>query len=180
MASIKILAGDFVAGKRGTFSFGILIMPTPEHPFFGEQIPLAKVMRVSAVNKEIDHCTGAAVGRGLVGAIIAGPAGAIIGAATTNHKSEVTFEAEFEGGRRLLATATTAVFTKLLAAAFDYKPPPVVDPDAERHAAIDRADATVSAYLDRQHKSRLLAQSATDRAAPRMPEPSGPRFGKRR
>jgi hypothetical protein len=39
----------------------------------------------------------------------------------------VTFEAGFEGGRRLLATTNTATYTRLLGAAFDYKPPSPVD-----------------------------------------------------
>ena len=48
---------------------------------------------------------------------------AVIGFNTTNHTSNVTFEAEFEGGRRLLATTDTTTYTRLLGAAFDYKPP---------------------------------------------------------
>jgi hypothetical protein len=149
MARIKVHGGDFVPGASGSFSFGVLRLPTPGGFIFGgipltthEQIPLSKLMRVEAINKEMKHRTGAAVGRGLLGATIAGPIGsvagvlfggplgiiaagttALVGFTTTNHKSEVTFEAEFEGGRRLLATTNTATYIKLLAAAFDYKPP---------------------------------------------------------
>jgi hypothetical protein len=43
----------------------------------------------------------------------------------------VTFEAEFEGGRRLLATTDSATYTTLLGAAFDYKPP-------QERAALDQ------------------------------------------
>jgi hypothetical protein len=148
MASIKILGGDFIAGRSGAFKSGVLTLPTPEHSFCGEEIPVTMVMRVEAVNKEMKHRTGAAVGRGAVAAMIGGPIGAvgavlggpagiavavtsaIVAFRTTNHTSDVTFEAEFEGGRRLLATTNTATYTKLLAAAFDYKPPlarPVVN-----------------------------------------------------
>jgi hypothetical protein len=124
MARINIHGGDFAVGQSGTFAFGVLTMPPPGRPFFGacEKIPLNKVMRVEAVNKEMRHRTGAALGRGLAGVMISGPIGAIVGFTTTNHASDVTFEAEFEGGRRLLATTNTATYTKLLAAAFDYKP----------------------------------------------------------
>jgi hypothetical protein len=147
MAKIAVHGGDFVAGESGTFTFGVLTLPTAGPSFLGipltkrEEIPLSKVMRIEAVNKEMKHRTGVAVGRGAVAAMIAGPIGsvgavlggptgiavavtsAIIGFNTTNHTSNVTFEAEFEGGRRLLATTNTATYTKLLAAAFDYKPP---------------------------------------------------------
>ena len=147
MASIKIHGGDFVAGRSGTFSFGVLTLPTPYDSWHGipvsrwEKIPFSKVMRVEAVNKEMKHRTGAAVGRGLVGGMLGWPMGAVasvlggppgvvvgltsalIGFTMTNHRSNVTFEAEFEGGRRLLATTNTATYTKLLAAAFNYKPP---------------------------------------------------------
>jgi len=147
MATIKVHGGDFVAGQSGTFRFGVLTLPTPSRYFFlvgSEKIPLSKVMRVEAVNKEERHRTGAAVGRGAVAAMIAGPIGSIftvlggptgtavalasgiIGYNTTNHSSDVTFEAEFEGGQRLLATTDTATYTKLLGAAFDYKPPSAV------------------------------------------------------
>lgn len=145
MASIKIHGGDFVAGRSGTFRFGVLTLPTPYDSWHGipvsrwEKIPLSKVMRVEAVNKEMRHRPGAAVGRGLVGGMLGWPMGAVasvlggppgvvvgltsavIGFTMTNHRSNVTFEAEFEGGRRLLATTDTATYTKLLAAAFDYK-----------------------------------------------------------
>jgi hypothetical protein len=134
MAKIKVHGGDFVAGESGKFSFGVLTLPTP-NSFLGiftgsEKIPLSKVMRVQAVNKETRHRTGAAVGRGLVGGmlggLVSGPVGltsAVIGFTMTNHTSDVMFEAEFEGGRRLLATTNTTTYSKLLAAAFDYKPP---------------------------------------------------------
>jgi hypothetical protein len=145
MATIKVHGGDFVAGEKGSFTFGVLTLPMRGGSFFGipvskkENIPLSTVMRVQAVNKEMKHRTEAAVGRGLVGAIIGGTivggpvTGAIVGFTTTNHTSDVTFEAEFEGGRRLLATTNTATYTKLLAAAFDYKPP-------QERAVLDQSD----------------------------------------
>lgn len=147
MASITIHGGDFIAG-RGKFKSGVLTLPTSERPY-GEKIPLSKVMRVEAVNKEMKHRTGAAVGRGFLAGIVAGPIGAVgavlggptgvavglasavVGFTTTNHTSDVTFEAGLEGGRRLLATTNTATFTSLLGAAFDYKPPSPIERGAK-------------------------------------------------
>jgi hypothetical protein len=153
MASIKVHGGDFVAGHSGTFKSGALTLPTlgvgpadflvrlmylrpGKGSSFQERISLSEVMRVEAVNKEMKHRTVAAVTRGIAGGMIAGPIGSIVGFTTTNHTSDVTFEAEFEGGRRLLATTDTDTYTKLLAAAFDYKPPsarPVANHESEDH-----------------------------------------------
>jgi hypothetical protein len=140
MASIQIHGGDFAVGQRGKFKSGLLVLPV-KGTQAREEIPLRKVMRVEVVNKEEKHRTGTAVGRGAIAAMIAGPIGSvfavlggpagtavalasgIVGYSTTNHTSNVTFEATFEGGRRLLATTDTATYTKLLAAAFDYAAP---------------------------------------------------------
>jgi hypothetical protein len=56
---------------------------------------------------------------------ISAAAGALFGAAIgSSAKNKVTFAAEFEDGRRLMATADLKTFTQLKAASFNRKPLP--------------------------------------------------------
>jgi hypothetical protein len=138
MATIDVISDDFAAGrpghlKPGLLSDNILTLPMPVAPspildtlikVFGfsdrvvqEHIPLRLIRKVEVVNKEA-RSSAAAVQRGVAGALIGGIAGAVIGVATANGDSTVTFRAEFEDGRRLLASTDTETFTVLLGAAF--------------------------------------------------------------
>jgi hypothetical protein len=54
----------------------------------------------------------------VAGGVLLGPAGLLAGLLLGGKKTEVTFVAKFKDSRKLLATADSATFAKIRAAAF--------------------------------------------------------------
>ncbi len=117
MATIKVLAGDFIEGD-GQYSWGSLILKTKEHNFLGETIPLEQLDTVDIATEESVKKIGGTVGWGAAGAIILGPVGLLAGLLLGGKKKEVTFVAKFKDGRRLMASTDSKTYTKLQASVF--------------------------------------------------------------
>ena len=117
MATIKVLAGDFIEGT-GQLSWGSLILKTKEHNFLGETISLTELDTVDIATEENVKKIGGTVGWGVAGAVILGPVGLLAGLLLGGKNKEVTFVAKFKDGRKLMATADSKTFTKLQAAVF--------------------------------------------------------------
>jgi hypothetical protein len=117
MATIKILAGDFLKGDSN-FSFGSLSLRTKEHSFLGEIIPAKEIDEIEIANEESTKKIGGTIGWGAAGAIVFGPAGLLAGLLLGGRKKEVTFVAKLKDGRKFMATTDPNTYTKLKAASF--------------------------------------------------------------
>ena len=117
MATIKVLAGDFLEGS-GTFNFGSLVLKTSKHPFAGEAISISQLSEVEIATEESVKKIGGTVGWGIAGGLILGPVGLLAGLLMGGRGKEVTFVAKFSDGQRLMATTDYKTFTKLKAAVF--------------------------------------------------------------
>ena len=117
MATIKVLAGDFLEGD-GQYSWGSFSLKTEKHPWAGEIIPLNQLDTVDIATEENVKKIGGTVGWGVAGAVILGPVGLLAGLLLGGKKKEVTFVAKFKDGRKLMASTDSKTFTKLQAAVF--------------------------------------------------------------
>lgn len=118
MATIKIHAGDFLAGKEGSYSWGVLQLQTDAAKWLGETISETEIEMIEVATEDNVKKLSGAVGWGVAGGLILGPVGLLAGLLLGGKKKEVTFVARFKDGRKLLATTDNKTFTKLQAAAF--------------------------------------------------------------
>ena len=118
MATVKILAGDFLLGDSH-FNGGKLQLRTKEHSFIGEQLPLSVLESVEMANEESVKKAGGTLGWGAAGAVILGPVGLLAGLLLGGRKKEVTFVAKLKDGRKFMATTDSGSFTKFQAAAWN-------------------------------------------------------------
>lgn len=118
MASIKIHAGDF--GKTtaqvifGTFQIAEPVATWKNAATYS----LSMISNVEQASEESVKKWGGTIGWGVVGATLLGPVGLLAGLLLGGKKQEVTFIAVFNDGKKILATADSKTYTKLLAASF--------------------------------------------------------------
>jgi len=117
MASIKVLAGDFIKGE-GTVGYESLTLITKEHPSTGEAISFTELQTVEVATEENVKSTGGTLGWGAVGALALGPVGLLAGLLLGGNNKEITFIAKFKDGRKIMATTDSETYTRLAAAAF--------------------------------------------------------------
>lgn len=117
MASIKIHAGDF--GKvTAPITFGSIGFPDPYNPFKVETRPISSLKAVETASEESVKKWGGTIGWGAAGAVILGPVGLLAGLLLGGKKTEVTFIAVFQDGKKFMGTTDSKTYTKLAAAAF--------------------------------------------------------------
>ena len=118
MARLKVHAGDFDTHGQSVYIAGQFVMSKPGR-FWGEKIPASALRTVEVASEETVTKLGGAAGWGLVGGALLGPAGLLAGLLHGGRKNEVTFVAEFQDGRRLLATTSAKAFREIRAAVFE-------------------------------------------------------------
>jgi hypothetical protein len=116
MSRISVVAGDFLKGE-GQLAMNNLVLPSQKAPG-GEAIPLSELATVEAATEETARDLVGTIGWGAAGAVILGPVGLLAGLLLGGKKKEITFIARFKDGRKLLATADSATYTRLIAAVF--------------------------------------------------------------
>lgn len=116
----KIEAGDFLAGRDGSLVAGTLSLPVKVGLLFDkrEQMPGSELAEVEIASEESVKRFGGAVGWGLAGGILLGPAGLLAGVLAGGNKKKVTFVARLKDGRKFMATGQQADFVKMQAEAF--------------------------------------------------------------
>lgn len=80
---------------------------------------MSAVARVEIASEESVKRVGGALGWGLAGAALFGPAGLIVGGLLGGKGKDVTFAGTLKDGKRFLVMARSEVFMKFQAAAFD-------------------------------------------------------------
>lgn len=117
MATITVHAGDFHEGKA-TLSLGAVSLRNDKHPWLGEPISIKQFKTVEVATEESVRSVGGAIGWGAAGGLLLGPVGLLAGLLLGGKKNEVTFVAQLEDGRKMLATTDSKTFTKLRAVTF--------------------------------------------------------------
>ncbi len=112
MASITVLAGDFLQGD-GEYRDGAFTLRTSLHPWPGLTLPLSSFKRVEVANEESINNFKDAIGFGVAGAMLLGPIGAIAGFMLAGKETEVTFLATLKDDRTLLAAVDSNTFEEI-------------------------------------------------------------------
>lgn len=118
MAKVKILAGDY-KGQAG-FMWSSFTMPwMPGDGFsLGKTYSTSDIEAVEVASEDSVKRLGGTVGWGVAGAALLGPVGLLAGMLLGGRGKEVTFVAKFKDGKKILATADSDTYKKILAAVF--------------------------------------------------------------
>lgn len=114
VSSIRFLAGDLGTGGGHLLASGKVRIPGGSQDF-----SMSAVARVEIASEESVKRVGGALGWGLAGAALFGPAGLIVGGLLGGKGKDVTFAGTLKDGKRFLVMARSEVFMKFQAAAFD-------------------------------------------------------------
>jgi len=112
MASITVLAGDFLQGD-GEYRDGVFTLRTSLHPWPGITLPLSSFKSVDVANEGSISSIKDAIGFGVAGAMLLGPIGAIAGFMLAGKDTEVTFLATLKDDRKLLAAVDGNTFDEI-------------------------------------------------------------------
>ncbi|BCX69587.1 MULTISPECIES: hypothetical protein [Pseudomonas] len=112
MASITVLAGDFLQGD-GDYRDGVFTLRTSLHPWPGITLPLSKFKNLEVANEDSINNIKEAIGFGVAGAMLLGPIGAFAGFMLAGKETEVTFLATLKDDRKLLAAADSSTFEEI-------------------------------------------------------------------
>lgn len=112
MASITVLAGDFLQGD-GEYLNGVFTLRTPLHPWPGITLPLSAFKHLEVANEDSIKDVKDAIGFGVAGAMLLGPIGAIAGFMLAGKETEVTFLATLKDERKLLAAVDGRTFEEI-------------------------------------------------------------------
>jgi hypothetical protein len=131
VAKVTVHAGDWASGSEHSFMFGSFSLRR-HGAWMEETVPAANLTRLEVAREDNVKRIGGAAGWGTVGALTLGPVGLFAGLIVGGNKKDVTFVAEFDDGRRMLATTDSKAFTKMQAAIFNRKP--IAPSQAQGHA----------------------------------------------
>lgn len=112
MATIKILAGDFLQGD-GEYISGSIKIETPLHPWPGMKISGRALKSVEIASQASSKKVDDAIGLGLAGALVLGPVGAAAGLMLAGEETEVTFWATLKDGRKFLGATDDHTYRKI-------------------------------------------------------------------
>lgn len=112
MATIKVLAGDFLQGN-GEFRFGILTLVTPLHPWPGISLKHSDIKRLEVASEASSTNLEGALGLGLAGALVLGPVGAAAGLMLAREEKEITFLATLKDGRTLMGATDDKTYQRI-------------------------------------------------------------------
>lgn len=114
MADIKVHYANFPY-QEITVSFGTISIKTNPFQIAGEVVTGDKFNQLDLCTEKNVKKIGGALGWGVIGGILAGPAGIIAGSLIGGNKKEVTFIIEFKDGRKLMGTTDLNAFNQLMA-----------------------------------------------------------------
>lgn len=110
--SITFIAGRLGKGKGHYLANGKILVPGGEFMF-----PLNAVKGVELATQERVAKVSGALGWGLVGGSLLGPAGAIVGGLLGGQKEEMTYLVTFSEEHRILISSSAKVYQQMLGAA---------------------------------------------------------------
>ena len=170
LAKVKVHAGDWATGGDHMFSFGSFSLKKPG-AWLHETVTADRLTRLEVASEEAVKRFGGAAGWGAVGALALGPVGLLAGVIMGGNKKDVTFVAEFDDGRKILATTDSKAFTKMQAAVFTKSNPrhsdltaaaPNALPPVEEYQLSDRQRAEVAARMRESNKHSGMSDAELD------------------
>ena len=115
-AKNKVIAGDYMNGSIKSF-LGSIQITVPLH--FGViEVSRKTVSSIEVIDGEHSRATSSVIARGLIGGAIAGPAGALIGGATTKVRGVYQVAIAFKDGKRSLVEVDEDLYKRLIKVAF--------------------------------------------------------------
>lgn len=114
MANIKVHYANFPY-QEITTGFGVISIKTNAFQIKGEAITGDKLLSLEMCTENNVKKIGGALGWGVIGGMLAGPAGIIAGAFLGGNKKDVTFVAEMKDGRKFMGTTDSKSYTDLTA-----------------------------------------------------------------
>lgn len=122
-ARFEVHAGDFKAGKNNYFVYGSVINKPymkirKPWKLFAAKVKVNDIELVEVASEEAVQRVGGAVGWGIAGGALLGPAGLLVGLLRGGRGKNITFVCQLKDGRRFLATAPSKMFNELSAACF--------------------------------------------------------------
>lgn len=117
VAKVKVHAGDWASGSEHSFGFGSFSL-RGHGKWLPETVRADRLVNLEVASEENVKRLGGAAGWGAVGALALGPVGLLAGVVMGGNKKDVTFIAEFDDGRKMLATTDSKAFTQMQAAIF--------------------------------------------------------------
>ncbi len=115
MATIKVLAGDFLEGD-GSFTWGVFTLKTNKYFIVGEGIRANQVETFDIATEENVKKIGGTIGWGAAGAALFGPVGLLAGLLLGGKRKEIIFVVKFKDSRKLVASCDTKTYAKIQAA----------------------------------------------------------------
>jgi len=112
MGSIKVLGGDFKESESD-FDHPDFWLKTKKHPFLGERIHVSNLKTCEVASEEKVRHLSSMAGWSFLGTVAFGPVGLLAGLLAGGKKEETTFIAEFEDGRKMLATTKSKTYNKI-------------------------------------------------------------------
>lgn len=123
MAKIKVHAGDFRKGELNSFGVmlgqGSFTLLSDTHPIMGENISITQVAELDLASEDSVKRMGGAVGWGVAGGVLFGPAGLLAGLLLGGKGKETTFVCQFKDGRKLMGTMGAKDYQNLQASLMD-------------------------------------------------------------
>ncbi|OHY63784.1 hypothetical protein BB778_03925 [Pluralibacter gergoviae] len=119
MANIKVHYANFPY-QEITTAFGVISIKSGALQIKGESITGDKLLSLDICTESTVKKIGGALGWGVVGGMLVGPAGIIAGAFLGGNKKDITFVAEFKDGRKFMGTTDSQAYTKLTSSKMKY------------------------------------------------------------
>ncbi|ODT77710.1 MAG: hypothetical protein ABS76_26620 [Pelagibacterium sp. SCN 64-44] len=134
MAAIKLHAGDFQKSAANSFNGRGFSLWSAKSTFAAEHIPMSAIESIEIASEASVKRVGGAVGWGMAGGALLGPAGLLAGLLLGGRGEETTFVAKLKDGRKFLASVDKRAWPKMLAAqmtAADIAAKPIGAPTAD-------------------------------------------------
>ncbi len=112
MAKIQVLAGDFLHGQAAYHS-GYINIETALYPWPGINVSVSELKSLEIDHDACTHSLPTALGLGMAGAMMLGPAGAAAGLMFSENTKDVTFWAELKDGRKFAGVTDAETYLSL-------------------------------------------------------------------
>lgn len=118
MGKVHIHAGSWSSGSAHSFDFDAFKLLPLGAWFSHEKVRTERLIRLEIADEANVKRVGSAAGWGALGALAFGPAGLVAGVILGGNGKDVTFVAEFDDGRTMLATTDAKTFVDIKSSMF--------------------------------------------------------------
>lgn len=113
MAWVNVLAGSFIAGTGHHYSNGRFRLLTTDSPHAGEDIPVAELIELSPADPRSERLIGVVSERRNPLQWLASPIRTMNRLLPRDPKTQISFQAKFKDGRRMIAKTDIKTFREI-------------------------------------------------------------------